>query len=323
MVTQQGDDAVPVAIRRPGAIIHGSARLLLPALRPSCRPPGSLKPPGSHRAGAAHPLYLGRKPLRALWGGPVIPLHPGVHDFLPGPPRLGARQPAGSRPHTASRRAAGPGHRTLGNIGHDAVPVLGTGGQRRQDQERRLPQRQLSHVPGIYRLTVHVQRSVRVRPQVGTRRGPAPRRARYVPDRMSNHGQPRSLRRQAVKIPEVTDQQVDNGQRHRLPKLIARVLDSQTAVLNVLRLRHRHPLYVRPLCRKSLSQDLSPRQLDLGPGRFPQRAHGHPEALAGRVYRRPEPESAAALVAGEPCQRQLCPRARSRRHRWRAPGSRA
>src|SRR6266545_5094968 len=35
-----------------------------------------------------------------------------------------------------------------------------------------------------------------------------------------------------------------------------------------------------------------------GPGGFPQRAHRHLEALAGRVNRRPEPEAATALELG-------------------------
>src|SRR5215469_715320 len=42
----------------------------------------------------------------------------------------------------------------------------------------------------------------------------------------------------------------------------------------------------------------SSRQLDLGPGCFPHRAHGHPDLLAILGHRRPEPEAAAALVAG-------------------------
>src|SRR5258708_9563314 len=45
--------------------------------------------------------------------------------------------------------------------------------------------------------------------------------------------------------------------------------------------------------------ELSSRQLDVSPGRFPQCAHGHPDALAVLGHGRPEPETAAALVAGE------------------------
>src|SRR6266487_6294355 len=42
----------------------------------------------------------------------------------------------------------------------------------------------------------------------------------------------------------------------------------------------------------------SPGQFDLGPGGFPQRAHGYPDAFAGGLYWRPEPEAAGALVGG-------------------------
>ena len=38
------------------------------------------------------------------------------------------------------------------------------------------------------------------------------------------------------------------------------------------------------------------------PGRFPQRAHGHPHALAGRGHWRPEEEAAGALISGEAAQ---------------------
>src|SRR5229473_2378225 len=51
--------------------------------------------------------------------------------------------------------------------------------------------------------------------------------------------------------------------------------------------------------RERLPRDLWPRQPDVGPGGFPQGAHGHPHARPGRVHRRPEPEAAAALATGE------------------------
>src|SRR5262249_30759290 len=86
-------------------------------------------------------------------------------------------------------------------------------------------------------------------------------RARCVPDRAVNRGKQRSLTDKLIRPP--TWEQAGTG-------------GDQDGLLSS-----------------------RPRQFDFGPGRFPQCAHGHPDALAGRGHGRPEPEVAVALMAGE------------------------
>jgi len=98
MMAQQGSGTVPVSVRSPEAIIHGSARLLPFAPHRSWRAAGQPQPPTGHRGVTAHAVHLLLKALRALTLGaagllghrkaavtaaPVIrPRRPGAHRLM-------------------------------------------------------------------------------------------------------------------------------------------------------------------------------------------------------------------------------------------------